>query len=202
MSDEASAQLSASEVDLAAIAATQRLDRYLLELVSLADAEIGTVVGLVLNGAIVVGRIVSSEAMARAVDKHVLTLLEMSATASDDAASWEVVQTNLSGAHVNVVKKERQARQDMIARHTELYGDERISPTEMPGDLAREVIADSARVSITLADANVFPAGIREPIVAGVMRVDIRQVGGWWIVPTDPKTRSASFTFPGATQSA
>ncbi|HEX3802560.1 MAG TPA: hypothetical protein VHV75_06960 [Solirubrobacteraceae bacterium] len=197
MADESStAHLSAPEANLAAIASAQRVDRYLVGLASLADAEIDTVVGLVLNGAIVVGRIVSPEAMARAVDEHVLSLLKMNA-ASDDATAWEEAKNAVDGGHVKVVQEERQARQDMIARHRELYGDGRVSPTEMPEDLAREVIADGTRVAITLADANVFPPGTREPIDVGVMRVDIRQVGGWWIVPADPETRSAPFTFPG-----
>jgi hypothetical protein len=198
VADESStAHLSATEANLAAIASAQRVDRYLVGLASLADAEIDTVVGLVLNGAIVVGRIVSPEAMARAFDEHVLSLLKMNAASSDDATAWEEAKKAVDGGHVKVVQEERQARQDMIARHRELYGDERVSPTEMPEDLAREVIADGIRVAITLADANVFPPGTREPIDVGVMRVDIRQVGGWWIVPTDPETRSASFTFPG-----
>jgi hypothetical protein len=198
VADESStAHLSATEANLAAIASAQRVDRYLVGLASLADAEIDTVVGLVLNGAIVVGRIVSPEAMARALDEHVLSLLKMNAASSDDATAWEEAKKAVDGGHVKVVQEERQARQDMIARHRELYGDERVSPTEMPEDLAREVIADGIRVAITLADANVFPPGTREPIDVGVMRVDIRQVGGWWIVPTDPETRSASFTFPG-----
>jgi len=198
VADESStAHLSATEANLAAIASAQRVDRYLGGLASLADAEIDTVVGLVLNGAIVVGRIVSPEAMARALDEHVLSLLKMNAASSDDATAWEEAKKAVDGGHVKVVQEERQARQDMIARHRELYGDERVSPTEMPEDLAREVIADGIRVAITLADANVFPPGTREPIDVGVMRVDIRQVGGWWIVPTDPETRSASFTFPG-----
>jgi hypothetical protein len=197
VADESStAHLSAPEANLAAIASAQRVDRYLVGLASLADAEIDTVVGLVLNGAIVVGRIVSPEAMARAVDEHVLSLLKMNA-ASDDATAWEEAKNAVDGGHVKVVQEERQARQDMIARHRELYGDGRVSPTEMPEDLAREVIADGTRVAITLADANVFPPGTREPIDVGVMRVDIRQVGGWWIVPADPETRSAPFTFPG-----
>lgn len=193
-----SAHLSAPEANLAAIAAAARIDRYLVELASLAEGGIDTVVGLVLNGAIVIGRIVAPEAMAYAVDEHMLKRLEMSAAASSEAATaWEAVRKTVAGGNAKVVEAERQDRQKMIARYRELYGDTRVSPTDMPEDLARKIIDDATRVAITLADVHVFPPGIREPIALSVMRVDIRQVGGWWIVPTDPEARSASFTFPG-----
>jgi hypothetical protein len=200
MTDASSpAHLSAPEANLTAIASAQRIDRYLVGLASLAEANIETVVGLVLNGAIVVGRIVSPEAMARAVDQHMLNILEIGeAASSEDATVWEEARKTVEGENVKVVHEERLARQEMIARHGELYGDTRVPPTEMPDDLAREVIADATRVALTLVDAHIFPPGVREPIDVPVMRVDIRQVGGWWIVPTDPETRSASFTFPGA----
>lgn len=188
--------LTPAEVDLATIAAAQRLDRYLVGLASLADADIGTVVGLLLNGAVIVGRIVSPEVMARAVDDHVLALLEMSATGSCDTTDLEDAKKTVVGGNVKVVQEDRQSRRDMIARHGDLYGDKRVPPTEMPEDLARAIIADSARVVITLADAKLFPPGTREPLDVPVMRVDIRQVGAWWIVPTDPQTQSASFMFP------
>lgn len=199
MTDASSpAHLSAPEANLAAIASAQRIDRYLVELASLAEGNIDTVVGLVLNGAIVIGRVVSPEAMAQAVDEHMLKWVKMSeAASSEDATAWEEARKAVDGGNVKVVQEEREARQAMMARHRELYGDDRVSPTEMPEDLARKVIDDATRVAITLADAHVFPPGIREPIDVPVMRVDIRQVGGWWIVPTDPETRSASFTFPG-----
>jgi len=196
--DPSDARLSAPEANLAAIASAQRIDRYLVELASLAEMNMNTVVGLVLNGAIVIGRIVSPQAMAHAVDEHILTSLKMSAAASPhDATAWEEAKQTVGGGNVKVVQEERQARQGMIARHRELYGDARVSPTEMPEDLARDIIDDATRVTITLADAHIFPPGIREPIDVSVMRVDVRQVGGWWIVPADPETRSASFAFPG-----
>jgi hypothetical protein len=88
----------------------------------------------------------------------------------------------------------------MISRYSAEFGDAQVSPTEMPEDLARDVIADHNRVAVTLAEAHVFPPGSPEPLKTGVMRIDLRQVGGWWIVPTDPETHSASFNYPGLGQ--
>jgi hypothetical protein len=194
--ESADPRLTPAEVDLAAIAAAQRVDRYLVELASLADSDIDTVVGLVLNGAVIVGRIVSPEAMARTIDEHLLTLLEMSATASSETQAWEDLKDAVSGENVRRVHEDRKARRDMIERHNALCGEERVPPSEMPEDLARAVIADNARVVMTLADAKVFPPGTREPLDVAVMRVDIRQVGAWWMVPADAQTRLATFSFP------
>jgi len=199
MADEPSTtRLSEPEVDLATIASVHRLDRYLAELASLTEGGVETVVGLLISGNVVVGRTVSEDDMAKEVDQHLLTVIEMNAAASSDPDSWSQTKSDLAGKHLEGAAERREARAKMIARHAAEFGDTNPLPTEMPRDLARDVIADHNRVVLTLADASVFPPGTQEPLKVSVMRVDLRQVGAWWIVPTDPETRSASFSYPGS----
>jgi hypothetical protein len=188
--------LSGPEADLAAIASVQRLDRYLVELAALTDAGIETIVGLLVAGTVVVGRTVSEEYIATEMDQHILNIVEMGAATSNDPEDWNQTRSDVTGKHAQGVSERLDARQRMIARYGAEYGDAQVPPTKMPEDLARDVIADHNRIVVTLADARVFPPGVREPLNIGVMRIDLRQVGGWWIIPTDPDTRSASFNYP------
>jgi hypothetical protein len=198
MAEESSnGQMSGPEADVASIASISRLDRYLVELVGLTEGGLETVVGLLVAGNIVIGRMVSEAAIAKKVDEHVLSVLEMTAAASEDPESWDQLQRDMAGKHEAGFSERRDARHQMIVTHAAEYGDAQISPTEMPESLAREVLADHNRIAVTLAEANVFPPGVSRPLSVGVMRIDVRQVGGWWIIPTDPGTHSASFNYPG-----
>jgi hypothetical protein len=64
MSEEPTTRLPGPDADLASIASAQRLDRYLVELASLTEGGVETVVGLLVAGIVVVGRIVSEEEIA------------------------------------------------------------------------------------------------------------------------------------------
>lgn len=199
MADDASTtRLSEPEVDLAIIASVHRVDQYLAELASLPAGGVETVVGLLISGNVVVGRTVTEDDVAKQVDQHILNVIEMQAADSSDPDSWSRLKSNVAGKHLEGAVQRREARAKMIARHAAEFGDANPLPTEMPRDLARDVIVDHNRVVLTLADASVFPPGIHEPLKVGVMRVDLRHVGAWWIVPTDPETRSASFSYPGS----
>ncbi len=191
-------RLSEPEVDLATIASVHRLDRYLVELASLTEGGVETVVGLLISGNVVVGRTVSEDDMAKEVDQHLLNVIEMNAAASSDPDSWSQTKSDVAGKHLEGAVERRDTRAKMIERHAAEFGDSNPLPTEMPRDLARDVIADHNRLVLTLSDASVFPPGTQEPLKVSVMRVDLRQVGAWWIVPTDPETRSASFSYPGS----
>jgi len=141
---------------------------------------------------------VSEDDMAKQVDQHLMNVIEIHAAASNDPDRWGQTRGDVAGKHLEGAVERREARAKMIARHAAEFGDANPLPTDMPRDLARDVIADHNRVVLTLADASVFPPGAQEPLKVSVMRVDLRQVGAWWIVPTDPKTRSASFSYPGS----
>src|SRR5207247_788672 len=67
-----------AEQDLAAIAALQRLDGFLLELQELADADLATAVGLLVNGMIVIGVLASPMVVAVELDRERERLAKLS----------------------------------------------------------------------------------------------------------------------------
>lgn len=101
--------------------------------------------------------------MATEVDQHVLSVVEMNAATSDDPDSWDETRRDVTGKDAKGASERREAREKMIARYGAEYGDAQVPPTEMPEDLARDVIADHNRVVVTLADASVSRLGFGSP---------------------------------------
>ncbi len=196
MSQSAEHRLSTPEVDLANLAASQRLDRYLVELASLSNVGLSTVLGVLIGGTIIIGRLVPEREVAKAMDEHISSVFQLAKQAAESPEEKQAFAEGDSTAHQRAAE-ERQAAGTRLRERTEAeVGDGDIEPTALPEELARFLVQDSAPPALTLAEASVLPPGAKAAISVPVLRVAVRQVGAWWIVPTDPETGQASFSYP------
>ena len=196
MTQSAESRLSTPEIDLASLAASQRLDRYLVELASLSNVGLSTVLGLLIGGTIIVGRLVPESEVAKAMDDHITSVFQLATQAAESPDEVDAFAQNDSTAHQKVAEARQAARTGLRERTEAEVGDGDIEPTALPEDLARFLVRDSAPPALTLAEASVLPPGAKAAIDVPVLRVAVRQVGAWWIVPTDPETGQASFSYP------
>jgi hypothetical protein len=196
MSQSTPDRLSSPEVDLAYLQASQRLDGYLVELVGLADIGLGTVLGVLVNGTTIVGRLVPEMEMAKVIDQHLSSLLQLAKQAVENPEEEQLLAEADTSPHEKAAEERQAARTNLRERVEAEVGDGDIEPTELPGELAHRLAQNSSPPALTLADASVFPPGAKAAISVPVLRITLRQVGGWWIIPTDSETGQASFSYP------
>jgi hypothetical protein len=196
VSQSTSDRLSNPEVDLAYLQASQRLDRYLVELAGLSGVGLGTVLGVLVGGTTIIGRLVPDIEMAKAMDDHLSSMLQLAKRAAGSPEEEQLLADVDTSPHQKAAEERQAAKTSLRERVEAEVGDGDIEPTKLPEDLARRLAQDSSPPALTLADASVLPPGAKAAITVPILRVAIRQVGGWWIVPTDPETGQASFSYP------
>lgn len=189
-------RLSNPEVDLAYLQASQRLDGYLVELAGLSDIGLSTVLGVLVGGTTIIGRLVPEIEMAKVIDEHLSSLLQLAERTTESTEEKQLLAEADTSPHQKVAEERQAARKDLRERVEAEVGDGDIEPTELPEELARRLAQNSSPPALTLADASVLPPGAKAAISVPVLRIAIRQVGGWWIIPTDPETGQASFSYP------
>jgi hypothetical protein len=189
-------RLSNPEVDLAYLQASQRLDGYLVELAGLSDIGLSTVLGVLVGGTTIIGRLVPEIEMAKVIDEHLSSLLQLAKLTTESTEEKQLLAEADTSPHQKVAEERQAARKDLRERVEAEVGDGDIEPTELPEELARRLAQNSSPPALTLADASVLPPGAKAAISVPVLRIAIRQVGGWWIIPTDPETGQASFSYP------
>ncbi len=189
-------RLSNPEVDLAYLQASQRPDGYLVELAGLSDIGLSTVLGVLVGGTTIIGRLVPEIEMAKVMDEHLSSLLQLAKRTAESTEEKQQLAEADTSPHQTVAEERQAARKDIRERVEAEVGDGDIEPTELPEELARRLAQNSSPPALTLADASVLPPGAKAAISVPVLRIAIRQVGGWWIIPTDPETGQASFSYP------
>jgi hypothetical protein len=200
------APLSPNELDIARLAAQHgHQDGYLLDLIQLADRDLRLVVGLLLNGMIVVGSLSRSEEMAEAVDALRAYLADRFGRdhkpEDQTAEEWENTLSEFSSRASEFVRRIRVEEEELDTRLAESAGGEKVDLEGLPAHLGRKLIDLEARTFLTLKNVQ-----IAAPAQAGVMkipllRVAVRQINAWWPIPLDEEGK-ASFNLFSTESSA
>lgn len=178
--------LSHSDRDLARIAARTRRDPALGTLAALADTSSGYMVGLLVNGMTVYGRIESPREFYALLDVENAAIVERGRAANPESWSEDVV-AEFIGMWVRRYDEHAAKHRALVERNAN------VDFEEMSDEDMRSTIADDP-ATITLAEVNVFaPAAAR--LQVPVMRVSVLHIAAWWPVPRDADG-NARFTHP------
>jgi hypothetical protein len=176
--------ISASDRDLAQLAADSRPDKTLAVLAGLGSAGIKCVLGLLVNGMTIYGHIESPGTVFAELDAENARMMERQRSAKDkeskEASPLEDVWTRKF--------EEGERQEEQIMERTEGKALEEMTEEDVRATIERQT------TTLTLADVHVFPpasAGFEVPL----MRVRIAQVNAWWLIPTDAEG-NASFSHP------
>jgi hypothetical protein len=191
---ETQAPLSPSEIDIARIAAQLgHQDGYLLDLIQLADRDLGLVIGILLNGMIVIGSLAPSEEMAEAIDVERAGLAERFGRdhkpEDQTAEEWEETLNEFSSATSMFLRKIRAEEEELDARLAEIDEDV-VDPATLPAELGRKLLDLQGRAFLTLRNVQ-----IAAPAQAGVMkipllRVSVGQIDAWWPIHLDEEGKA------------
>lgn len=174
--------LHPSERDLADLAAVIRQDAYLQQMASEAEDGVGAPIGLLANGMVVYGRLGPERLMAEEVDAYLEWVIQGGETAGADPEGWKEARERLGGMAVRMADKRKEARQEVLNRAEEFSGEEGFDWPAAPRDLAREVIRERVRPALTLREARILVPGQSQPLEVPVMRVNMTEVSGWWLL--------------------
>jgi hypothetical protein len=188
--------MAEAEVDLAHLTASQRPDRYLVGLVGLANSGVGVPVGLLIGSTVIIGSLAPDAKLADALDELMLAVVTSAGNGENQKQpDAEEARATVGSMYSKAARERRETEEKTRERYEAEIGEDDVAFSEMPRDLAREIITNS-HVMITLTDVKVVRAGSVAPLELPVMRVNIHQVGAWWTLPVDPATGQASFSIP------
>jgi hypothetical protein len=188
--------MAEAEVDLAQVAAHQRPDRYLLGLAGLANAGVGVPVGLLVGSTIIIGSLAPEAKLAERLDELMRAVVDANAPRdAPENAAGDDAQATIGSMYSTAAKVRRESEEKTRERYEAEFGDEDPALSEMPRDIARELITN-IHVTLTLVDAKVVRAGSDAPLELPVMRVNIHQVAAWWTLSVDAESGQASFSIP------
>lgn len=194
MSDEPS---SPADFDLARIAAatSTRNDRYLFELIELADNDLSTAVGLLVNGVFITGILASAKAMADEVDQARTWLADLSRRLKDPKEpATDELEKGIEEFSTTASKAFARHQEAITKVHeeTEPYiDDEGFSFERAPAALSRRLIKISQRAFITLKDVQIVAPGQIGMAQLPVLRVALAHIGAWWIIQLDADGRAS-----------
>ncbi|HWC50001.1 MAG TPA: hypothetical protein VG448_14060 [Solirubrobacterales bacterium] len=182
--------ISPAEVDLARIAAYGgHQDGYLLELIRLADRNLGLAVGLLLNGMVVVGSLAPPEHMAKEVDSERSRLAEQARIGEKPEnltdEEWEQILEDFSTATSAALREFREELQELDSELEQIGETGRLDPANLPADLARRMIYFQARSFLTLKNVQIAAPAQVGSMKLGVLRVAVSQVDAWWPLRLD-----------------
>lgn len=175
--------ITPADRDLALAAASSRHDSFLEAVASL--HETGYYVGLLVNGMTAYGRVSSDRAIAEVLDAENARAV---ARWKERDPTWSEVEDEFKDRWTRQIDEEEREHRELVERNSNVPSD------EMSDDDTRAMAQDRA-VALTLVDAKVFPPGA-PALEVPVLRVQVAQVGAWWLVPIDEKG-GVSFTHPG-----
>jgi hypothetical protein len=187
--------LTLAERDAIVMAARTAPDGFLDDLVYYAENGLGLVVGLLVNGMIVVGALTGPEVIAEELVKarHNAYGAIRRSGASPDDEEW-------SARHETFAAEPRQAverlYEDQQKLTSELEAHEDQSITKLPRDLARRFLLDSTRPHITLENATINAPGTAGTTRVPALRVAVAHITAWWVAQPD-ENGNASTTLWG-----
>jgi hypothetical protein len=181
------------EWDLANLAAhAPHADGFLTDLVELADSGIGTVVGLLVNGMVVVGTITSPEIFAEELDRERRRLAESMKSSRPEGTSadeWAEGLERFATTNARLLAEIEKDR-DRVANEVE---DDENAPWDYsspPRGLARESLELNVRHFLTLRDPQIVAPGQPGSIKPKALRVALNRVVAWWPIPLDKDGRA------------
>lgn len=178
--------LTPPDRDLANLRAASRLDGTLEVVASLASSGMSRMLGLLVNGMTVYGFATSERALCEQLDEENAQMAARNREQDPENWSDEAIE-KLTGKWVDSFEDHEREYRELVERTS-------ADRKAMSEDDERMEIRHSA-VTLTLADATVFPPGSPQFKVP-VLSIRLSEVAGWWVVPTNPADGSASFTHP------
>jgi hypothetical protein len=190
-------QLSPRDLDLALIAAQQGYqDLHLLDLIELADADMGLALGMLINGMIAVGTLAPPEAIAIEIDAERKRLAESFGPDSrpDDLSEeeWQQRLEEFSTVASDGVQKANKEKAQLEEQLRDAAGGGELEFQSLPEDLARRTISLEARGFLTLKNVQIIAPGQPGMMRLPVLRVTVSHVNAWWPIRLD-KDGKASF---------
>lgn len=188
--------LTPADRDAIVAAAQGGTDRFLRDLLLLADSGIALSVGLLLNGMVVfgaLGRLEEAAADLSAARGTAFANISKPDEMSDD--EWEETRRNFLAVPHMRVEKFREAITAIEAEKAEHGEDKHV--TELPAALGRRVVEASIRKHITLVNANIMAAGVTGPTNVPMMRVAVEHIAAWWPLHFDENGVSTTRMWAG-----
>jgi hypothetical protein len=181
--------LSTAELDLARVAVRLAPDEFLLDLLELADHREGGMgfgVGLLVNGMIVMGQLTSREEIAKHSDDEYRTLIERVPKPENvSTEEWSKIRERFSTMASTAVVQLRDEHSKLDEDLRQQVGEDDWDIRSVPGSLARRLVSASARSHLTLLGARIFAPGQAGVTQVPVMRVQLSQIAGWWLLRTN-----------------
>lgn len=178
--------LTAFDRDLATVAAQSSQDQILVDLVQLAETGLGLAVGLFMNGMVVVGALASAHGTAERIDaESAKAMAHISPPEGVSRGEWEERQQALGHRYVRAVERYHERRQQLLDDADEQAGEEGLDRDTAPAELVRRLIEDEARQTLNLVQVLVKAPGEPRVMRLDSLRVNLRQIAGWWVIRTD-----------------
>lgn len=192
MTDE---QFFGPEWDLANIAANARwVDGYLLDLLDLAENGMGSAIGVLTNGMVVVGTIATAEELADELDRRRRQIVERIDREAEKGAGQ--LPDDWADAAESFATSNRQSYEDAVQEKDDLEtridesGEGPWDYSSQPKGLARESLEMSVRTHMTLLRPQIHAPGQPGLLKPRVLRVAMRQIAAWWPVQLDDEGRA------------
>jgi hypothetical protein len=188
--------LTIPEEELSQIAAQHETDPLLSSLLSLSEAG-GGVIGVLINGMVVVGALTSTKAMAEALDKQRGKVMDLVKKAGVELPEdWDELAEQARTLALRRYE-ERQALRDDASKRMDSYLNEDgvVDARIAPQDLMRIIIRQNFHGYFNLTQASIVAPGQRGVIRVPVLRVNVAQVAAWWIPDIDDDGRASIALF-------
>lgn len=184
--------LSPADHDLAQIAAASNAhDAYLLDLVELADNNLSTSVGLLVDGVFITGTLTSAKAIAEDVDQAHTWLANQSRRHADPKElEDDELQKSLNEFSTSALKAYEHYEQAIVKIHEEAkpyLSDDGFAFDKAPAAISRSLIKVHQRAAITLRDAQIVAPGQAGIAQLPVLRVAVAHIAAWWVIQLDPE---------------
>jgi hypothetical protein len=178
----------APEWDLARIAlAVGSRDPFLTDLIDLAENGIGSVVGVLANGMVAVGSIGGPEVVADALDAERRQRAAASVRPEDKSEEeWDKILELFVTANRRLVDAGREEREEF--RESD---DGPFDYSDPVRGKVRDALDFETHYNLTLVRPHVVAPGQIGVLRPPFLRVSLRQVAGWWLVPTDEDGRAS-----------
>ncbi|MDO9356435.1 MAG: hypothetical protein Q7T55_22245, partial [Solirubrobacteraceae bacterium] len=138
------------------------------------------------NGMVVIGRLDRDESMAQALSTMRRRLIDRSPKPEGQTdEQWAAVQEGFANAPLNFVGQRRAVEAGVNEELGNRAVDGVLNTDTLPASLARQFRELTSRTHLTLSDARIAAPGQEGMTVLPVLRVQVREVTGWWFAMPD-----------------
>ena len=189
MSEE---QFYGPEWDMANIAAnTASGDAFLEGLMELADGGLGSVVGVLANGMIVVGAIATGRALAEELDSQLEVMTRSVERPSDmSVEEWDERRELWIRRNTRAYEEAEKERASTEAE-VEAEGDPTFGYDIKPQGLARKALDSHIRTMLTLVDVQIIAPAQHGRVKLPVLRLAVQQIAAWWPISVDEEGKAS-----------